>query len=98
LQKESIQKMKEYQFTASNRPENVNLSKLNSGIFWSTKLGATRIGHNGSDPGVRVFMLSNLTEEIGVVLFINTSIDDEGVPFDIYEELYKYANGLREKE
>ena len=98
LQKESIQKMKEYQLTASNRPENVNLSKLNSGIFWSTKLGATRIGHNGSDPGVRVFMLSNLTEEIGVVLFINTSIDDEGVPFDIYEELYKYANGLREKE
>ena len=33
--------------------------KLNQGIFWTTKIGATRIGHNGSDSGVRTFMLSD---------------------------------------
>lgn len=79
------------QFNAASKPENMNLAKLNSGIFWSTKLGATRMGHNGSDPGVRAFMLSDLPQDIGVVLLINTSITDESVSFDIYEEIYKYG-------
>lgn len=96
LKKESVAQMKTFQFNASNKPENMNLAKLNSGIFWATKLGATRIGHNGSDPGVRVFMLSDLTEEIGVILFVNTSLSDEGVTFDIYDELYKYGVKLME--
>ena len=98
LEKESVQRMKTFQFNASNKPENMNLAKLNSGIFWATKLGATRIGHNGSDPGVRVFMLSDLTEEIGVVLFVNTSLSDEGISFDIYEYLYKYALEIRKSK
>lgn len=97
LEKESVLKMKAFQFNASNKPENVNLAKLNSGIFWSTKLGATRIGHNGSDPGVRTFMLSDLTEEIAVVMFLNTSLSDEGIAFDIYDELYKYGKELKKR-
>lgn len=95
LEKESVRAMKTFQFNAANKPENMNLAKLNSGIFWATKLGATRVGYNGSDPGVRVFMLSDLPEEIGVIIFINTSISDEGIPFDIYESLYKYGLELR---
>jgi CubicO group peptidase (beta-lactamase class C family) len=95
LEQESVQKMKTYQFDSSNKPENMNVKKQNSGIFWATKLGATRIGHNGSDPGVRVFMLADLTETIGIVLFINTSISDEGIAFDIYDELYKHGLALR---
>lgn len=96
LKKESVKEMQRFQFNELNKPENINVTKLNSGILWATKLGATRIGHNGSDPGVRVFMLSELSKEIGVVLFINTSLSDERVSFDIYEELYKYGQKIKE--
>ena len=97
LKKESVQEMLRFQFTASDKPENVKLDKLNSGIFWATKLGATRIGHNGSDPGVRTFMLSDLTKKIGVIFFMNTSLSEkeENIYFDIYEELYKYAKKIK---
>jgi CubicO group peptidase (beta-lactamase class C family) len=95
LSKASVVAMQTFQFTAANKPGNVNLAKQNSGIFWSTKMGATRIGHNGSDPGVRVFMLSDLSKEIGVVLFINTTLSDDNIPFKIYEELYKYGAELK---
>jgi len=97
LKKESVQEMQKFQFTALNKPGNMNLAKLNSGIFWATKMGATRIGHNGSDPGVRTFMLSDLAKEIGVILFVNTKLSekDEGIYFDIYEELYKFAKRLK---
>jgi CubicO group peptidase (beta-lactamase class C family) len=98
LEEGSVQRMKAFQFNATNKPGNMNLAKQNSGIFWATKLGATRIGHNGSDPGVRVFMLSDLSEEIGVVMFLNTTVSDEGISFDIYEELYKYAKGLKAEQ
>ena len=98
LKKETIQEMLRFQYTESNKPENLNLSKLNSGIFWATKLGATRIGHNGSDPGVRTFMLSDLAKEISVIVFFNTSLseEEEGKFFDIYEALYKYGAELKE--
>ncbi len=97
LKKESIQEMQTFQFTVSNKPVNMNVAKLNTGIFWATKMGATRIGHNGSDPGVRTFMLSDLTKEIGIILFVNTKLSekDEGIYFDIYEELYNYAKELK---
>jgi len=97
LKKESADEMLRFQFTASNKPENIQLTKLNSGIFWATKLGATRMGHNGSDPGVRTFMLSDLSKEIGVVLFFNTSLSEkeESKFFDIYTTIYKYAGELK---
>jgi len=62
-------------------------------------MGGTRIGHNGSDPGVRTFMLSDLNKEIAVIVFFNTSLDeaDEGQFFNIYEDLYKYGLELRIK-
>ncbi|MBA3971020.1 MAG: beta-lactamase family protein [Bacteroidetes bacterium] len=97
LKKGTVEEMLRFQFTETNKPENVKLEKLNSGIFWATKLAATRIGHNGSDPGVRTFMLSDLSKEIGVIVFFNTSLneEDEGKYFDIYEELYKHAKDLK---
>jgi hypothetical protein len=92
--------MLRFQHTETNKPENVNIEKLNQGIFWATKLGATRIGHNGSDPGVRTFMLSDLTKEIGVIIFFNTELNEEneGKFFDFYEELYKYGEYLKSKK
>lgn len=86
-----------FQFTQSNTPDNVKPDKLNSGIFWATKMGGTRIGHNGSDLGVRTFMLSDLNKEVAVIVFFNTSLSeaDEDKFFDIYEDLCKYGVKLR---
>lgn len=97
LKKQSVAEMVRFQYTAANKPENVQLNKINSGIFWATKLGATRIGHNGSDPGVRTFMLADLSNEVGVILFTNTSLTEkeEGKFFDIYESIHKYGVQLR---
>jgi len=100
LKSETVEEMLHFQYTETNKPENVNIKKLNQGIFWATKLGATRIGHNGSDPGVRTFMLSDLSKEIGVIIFFNTELNEEneGKFFDIYEELYKYGEDLKTKQ
>lgn len=100
LKKESVKNMLQFQYTPTNKPENVKLDKLNAGIFWATKMGATTIGHNGSDPGVRVFMLSDLNKEVAVIFFANTSLTDaeEGVYFDIYEDLYKYGLTIKQAQ
>lgn len=89
--------MLRFQYTEKSKPDNVNISKLNSGIFWATKLGGTRIGHNGSDPGVRTFMLSDVSKEVGVIVFFNTSLEekDEDQFFEIYEALYKHGLELK---
>ncbi|MDQ0593613.1 CubicO group peptidase (beta-lactamase class C family) [Chryseobacterium ginsenosidimutans] len=99
LKKELAEEMLRFQFTESNKPDNVKLDKLNSGIFWATKMGGKRIGHNGSDPGVRTFMLSDLKKEIAVIVFFNTSLNeaDEDKFFDIYEDLHNYGSELRSK-
>lgn len=100
LKTETVEEMLRFQYTETNTPENVKLNKVNQGIFWATKLGATRIGHNGSDPGVRTFMLSDLNKEFAIVIFFNTELEekDGGIYFDIYEELYKYAKELKAKQ
>jgi CubicO group peptidase (beta-lactamase class C family) len=97
LKEETAQEMVRFQHNETNKPDNVNINKLNQGIFWATKLGATKIGHNGSDPGVRTFMLSDLNKEIGVIIFFNTSLleSEEGIYFDIYEQLYKFGQSIK---
>ncbi|WP_082037945.1 serine hydrolase domain-containing protein [Flavihumibacter solisilvae] len=97
LKKESVDEMLRFQFTASNKPENVNLDKQNSGIFWSTKLNASRIGHGGSDPGIKTEMLSDLSKEIGVIIFTNTDLKESDLKkfFDIYEVLYKQGQAIK---
>ncbi|MBK8562292.1 MAG: beta-lactamase family protein [Saprospiraceae bacterium] len=98
LKRESVDEMQKFQFTAFNKPENVNLNKLNAGIFWATKQGATLIGHAGSDPGVKTEMLSDLAKDVGVILFTNTSLSEEDLikyHFGIFDELYKYGAKLK---
>lgn len=99
LKKETVQEMTRFQFSANNKPENVNPEKLNSGIFWATKFGGTRMGHAGSDPGVKAEMLSDLSKEVAVILFTNTGMIDEETlkyHFPIYNEIFKYAGKLKE--
>lgn len=100
LKEETINEMLRFQHSETNTPKNVKPGKLNQGIFWATKLGATRMGHNGSDPGVRTFMLSDLNKEFAVILFFNTELSEEegGIYFDFYEELYTYAKELKSKQ
>ena len=45
-------------------------------------------------------MLSDLNKEFAIIVFFNTSLDENGenVFFDIYEELYKYAKDLKTKQ
>lgn len=97
LSKELAKEMTRFQFTESKRPNNVKLNKLNSGIFWATKEDLTRIGHNGFDPGVRTYMLSDLNKEIAVVIFFNTELPQKerrGYS-EIFRKLYNYGVELR---
>lgn len=98
LKNETVGEMLKFQFDPDHTPKNVDPKKLNSGIFWATKMGGKRIGHNGSDPGVRTFMLSDLKKEVAVIVFMNTSLPEKEEPifFDIYDELYQY--GLKIKD
>jgi len=103
LEKKSVDEMLRFQYTEINKPDNVNLKgedSVNSGIFWATKYDVTRIGHNGSDPGVRTMMLSDLSKEIGVILFTNTSLCDHemGAFGDIFEALWKHAEKWKSGE
>ena len=77
LTKRSIDEMLRFQYTRSHKPDNVILEEKNSGLFWSTKFDVTRIGHGGSDPGLKTEMLANLSKDIGVILFTNTSLPEQ---------------------
>lgn len=101
LDRGTVEEMLRFQYSESNKPANIkNVQETNSGIFWRTKLNGTRVGHGGSDPGVQTEMLSNLSKDIGVILFTNTSLSDQDVAryhFAIFRELFKRAEALKEK-
>jgi CubicO group peptidase (beta-lactamase class C family) len=102
LKNETVREMVKFQFTASAKPENVNLDEINSGIFWATKRNVKRIGHAGNDPGVHAEMLSDLSKEVGVIVFVNTGIItksgevDYRAFFSISDEFWKYAQTLKD--
>jgi CubicO group peptidase (beta-lactamase class C family) len=97
LEKATVREMVKFQFTETDKPENVDLKEKNSGIFWATKMNVTRIGHGGTDPGVKTEMLADLTGETGVILFCNTTLSKEnaGKFYEIYNALWKYAATLK---
>lgn len=85
LEPETVAQMLRFQYTPANKPDNVKLDQKNSGIFWSTKYNVTRIGHGGTDPGVKTEMLSDLNKDIGIIFFTNTSLDEQ--QFRDYERI-----------
>jgi CubicO group peptidase (beta-lactamase class C family) len=97
LDKRWVEEMLRFQYTEANKPANVDLQETNSGLFWATRFNTTRIGHNGSDPGVRTFMLANPSKDVGVILFTNTSLPDSEMRhhFDIFREIWKHAEALK---
>ena len=100
LDQASAAEMLRFQYDASNKPGNVNLSgedSVNSGIFWATKYDVTRIGHNGADPGMVAMMLSNLSKDIGVIVFFNTEVADaDGDAYGaIFDQLWARAEAIK---
>ena len=97
LQKRSVDEMLRFEYTAANKPENIDLKEKNSGIFWQSKFNVTRMGHGGSDPGLKTEMLTDLSKDIGVILFTNTSLDDKGMSSysAIFEALWKQAEAMK---
>jgi CubicO group peptidase (beta-lactamase class C family) len=98
LKKTSVDTMQRMRFTASNKPVNVDPAKLNSGIFWVTKDGGTKIGNAGTDPGIKTEMLSDPGKQFGVILFTNTTLSNKNLLkyyFGIYDELWNYAKAIK---
>jgi CubicO group peptidase (beta-lactamase class C family) len=97
LKQETAKEMLEFQFTETNKPENINLKEpnKNSGIFWATKRDVTLIGHGGSDFGVSTDMFCDLKKEVGVIVFSNTG---EASTYHIYNELWKYGELIKESQ
>ncbi|HEY5849728.1 MAG TPA: serine hydrolase domain-containing protein [Lysobacter sp.] len=97
LDPSSVAQMLKFQYTLANKPDNVILAEKNSGLFWSTKFNVTRIGHGGSDPGVRTEMLSNLSKDVAIVVFVNTSLAEEKSKayVDLVETLWQHAQALK---
>ena len=99
LDRRSTDEMLRFQFDAANKPDNVDLAQKNSGIFWATKYDVTRVGHGGSDPGVKTEMLSDLDKELGVIFFTNTSLDERqfGEYEGILDALWRRARTLKQE-
>lgn len=93
----SVAEMTRFQFTAANKPDNVDLKGKNSGLFWQSKFDVTRVGHGGTDPGVSTEMLADLSRETGVIVFMNTSVAEEDARHGvaIFLELWKQAEMLK---
>lgn len=99
LKEESVAEMVRGQFSASAKPDNVDFEKENQGIFWDRAHGP-RLGHSGGDPGVATKMYYDPSKEIGVIVFMNTDLDKEGIrSFDaIVEELWRIAATLKKSQ
>lgn len=97
MQPSTAQAMRQFQFTKSNKPKNINIKELNSGIFWASKRDVTYMGHAGSDPGVKTEMLADLNAEVGVILFTNTELTESSLiryHFGIFDDLATYGKSL----
>ncbi|KRT17876.1 hypothetical protein ASU31_00860 [Pedobacter ginsenosidimutans] len=98
LKRSSIDSMQRYQFSSGHKPENLNLSSKNAGLFWATKDGGRKIGYGGTDPGVKTEMLADLDKEVAVVLFSNTSLNNRDFIkyyVGVFNELFQYGRQLK---
>lgn len=97
LDKDTVDQMLRFHYTADNKPTNVELNEKNSGLFWQSKYNVTRMGHGGSDPGVQTDMLASLSKDIGVVMFSNTSLagEDTKAYVNIFQALWKRAEEIK---
>lgn len=102
LKHTTIEQMEKLQFTATYKPQNINPLTKNEGLFWTTKDGGTKIGYGGTDPGVKTEMLSDLSRDVAVILFTNTSLNRTDLLKyyfkGIFDELFKYGYFVRDSK
>jgi len=96
LSRASVDEMLRLQFTAAHRPDNVDITEKNSGLFWQTKFNTRYVGHGGSDPGLKTEMLATPDHRSGIILFTNTAGEGTDKAFvAILQALFAHAEGLR---
>jgi CubicO group peptidase (beta-lactamase class C family) len=97
LPRQAVEEIQRFQFSPGSKPENLDLSKENSGLFWATKMGATLVGHGGSDPGIKTEMLARPSKDVGVVVFMNTSLPGQDMRHfaAIVKELLAHGDELK---
>ena len=98
LDEEKAAEMLRFQFTDANRPQNYPATEGNSGLFWRTKFDGTRVGHGGNDPGLQTDMLADTARNVGVILFVNTSLsgNERRAYGAIFDALWKHGESLRQ--
>ncbi len=99
LKEETLKLMMTPQFNASNKPDNIDPTKDNYGIFWGDDAGI--IGHTGGDPGVSTWMHYNIAKQTGIITFYNTEPkgkDGFAKIEKINEELWKLAEKYKAGE
>ncbi len=97
LKHESVSEMFRLQFTEMKKPENLDISKRNEGVFLKTKFNATRIGYGGNDPGIIADMLTTLDKRVSVIMFTNISGENPEVLRGygmIYTRLFKVGASM----
>lgn len=88
IKEDLLKEMMTPQFNATNKPDNLDPTKDNYGIFWGDDAGI--IGHTGGDPGVVTWMHYNTEKQIGIIAFYNTSPADK----ESFETLEQINNAL----
>ena len=97
----SYEEMFKPAFSATNKPENLDTTEPNIGVFYAIKNSGI-IGHSGSDGGVTAFLFFNPVKGYGMIFLANTEMEGlNGVNKNLmkgFEEIWalmgKYAGKL----
>ncbi|MEL6811611.1 MAG: serine hydrolase domain-containing protein [Bacteroidota bacterium] len=74
LSKEGYEELMSNQLTIENFP-NGNF-EVTKGLMWNVNREEDNISMNGSDPGILTYTLFTTAGNLGIVIFMNTNIDD----------------------
>lgn len=68
-------------------------------IFWDNADNGEKVGHSGGDPGIGTEMYYYPLKNVGVILFVNTDVNQSNHQSysDLYMQLYNYALELKSK-
>ncbi len=98
LKESSVAEMTRLQFSNTHKPENIDLTQKNEGLFWRTKNSGKLIGHGGSDPGIKTEMLADPDKNAAIILFTNTDLTERyqlKAYFDILNQLMEQARKMK---
>lgn len=77
------------QFSSTNPPARVSLTKRNKAILWNLYTNGT-IGHDGDDPGVSAFLVFNPQNQSGAFFIANKYMDDKSGIADVLTAVIRH--------